>query len=244
MTRIYEDILVAKLKGDKLLAVLIDPDKMILEDVEGFIRKVNASVATHIFVGGSEVNPGQTQRMVTQIKKFTVLPVILFPGDVTQISNEADAILFLSLISGRNPDYLIEKHVEAVSKLRPTDLEVIPTAYILIENGKATSVQKVTGTIPMSSRHIQKIVDTAKAGELLGMKLIYLEAGSGASQPISQHIIAAVREDLDIPVLVGGGIRDLISLEKAHEAGADMLVIGTAFEEDNTFFETLKRVYN
>ena len=244
MSGIYKDILKAKSQGEKLLAVLIDPDKMPVTKVESFIRDINTTVATHIFVGGSEVVPGQTQRIVAEIKKYTILPIVLFPGDVTQICESAEAILFLSLISGRNPDYLIEKHVEAVSKLRNSDLEVIPTGYLLIENGKVTSVQKVTGTLPMSRSDISKIADTAKAGELLGMQLIYLEAGSGATHPVTEEIISAVKKDLNIPLIVGGGIRELNGIETAYASGADMVVIGTAFEEDDSFFEALKRIYN
>src|SRR5690606_24329847 len=148
--------------------------------------------------------------------------------------------LFLSLISGRNPEYLIGKHVEAVSKLENTQLEVIPTGYILIENGKQTSVESVSQTKPMSRSDIQKIVDTAKAGELLGMKLLYLEAGSGALYPVSEDIISRVKAALNVPLIVGGGIRNLETLETAFNSGADMVVIGTAFENDNRFFEELK----
>src|SRR5690606_19785677 len=129
-----------------------------------------------------------------------------------------------------------------VSKLRTSKIEVIPTGYILIENGKETSVQKVTGTIPMAINDIQTIVDTAKAGELLGKKLIYLEAGSGAKQPISVQIISAVKQELQIPLIVGGGIRSKQQLEKAYNSGADLVVIGTAFEENEQFFEELKKV--
>ncbi len=164
----------------------------------------------------------------------------MFPGDVTQITNDADALLFLSLISGRNPDYLIGKHVQAVSKLKHSHLEIIPTGYILIENGKQTAVQRVTETTPLQNDNIQLIADTAKAGELLGMKLIYLEAGSGAINPVSSDIISKIKEDVDMPLIVGGGIRTLKQLEQAYQAGADLVVIGTAFEDDETFFEELQ----
>jgi len=224
----------------KLLAVLIDPEKMILNKVSHFINKVNHSKVSHVFVGGSIVDDNATEALVSEIKKHTKLPVILFPGDVTQITNKADALLFLSLISGRNSEYLIGKHVESISKLRETKLEIIPTGYILIENGKETSVQKVTGTLPMPRHNVQDIINTAKAGEFLGMKIIYLEAGSGAAIPIDSIIISKVKKELQIPLIVGGGIRSKIQLEDTYNSGADMVVIGTAFEEDESFFDQLK----
>ena len=144
------------------------------------------------------------------------------------------------LISGRNPNYLIGKHVEAVTKLKNSVLEVIPTGYILIENGKQTSVERVSHTKPMSRDNVQQIVDTAKAGELLGMKLIYLEAGSGALHPVPEEIIKSVKQELKIPLIVGGGIRTLEKLDIAYNSGADVVVIGTAFEEDEAFFEELR----
>lgn len=238
---IYKNIQASILKSEKLLAVLIDPDKFSLENTVSFIKKVNASIATHIFVGGSIVNKNETDALVKKIKNHTKVPVVLFPGDVTQITNKADAILFLSLISGRNPEYLIGKHIEAVSKLRNDELEVIPTGYILIESGKETAVEKVTNTKPLLRADIQKILDTAKAGQLLGMKLIYLEAGSGAEIPIAKEIISAVKEELNIPLIVGGGIRNKEHLKAAYDSGADLVVIGTAFEEDETFFNEIKK---
>jgi putative glycerol-1-phosphate prenyltransferase len=237
---LYKNIITSISKGKKLLAVLIDPDKMVLDAVSNFIHKVNNSITTHIFVGGSFVEADKTDALVTEIKKHTTLPVVLFPGDVIQLTNKADALLFLSLISGRNAEYLIGKHVEAVSKLRQMQLEVIPTGYILIENGKLTSVQKVTQTQPLKSNEIQTIVNTAKAGELLGMKLMYLEAGSGALQPVNAEIIKAVKQNLEIPLIVGGGIKSKKQLQSAYDVGADVVVIGTAFEEDEAFFEELK----
>ena len=239
MSLIYNDILISISEDKKLLAVLIDPDKLNVANVAEIIKKVNTSIANYIFVGGSEVEETLTEALVVEIKKHTNLPVVLFPGDVLQITNHADALLFLSLISGRNSDYLIGKHVEAVSKLKGSKLEVIPTGYILIENGKETSVQKVTGTTPLKRDNIPHIVDTAKAGELLGMKLLYLEAGSGATHAITPEIISAVRDATRIPLIIGGGIRTKHQLNEAYCSGADIVVIGTAFEENKRFFEEL-----
>lgn len=241
MTNFYHNILKSIENTEKLLAVLIDPEKMQLQKVSKFIEKINASITTHIFVGGSTVAVDVIESLVVEIKKYTHFPVILFPGDVTQITDKADALLFLSLLSGRNPEYLIGKQVASVSRLRNTKLEVIPTGYLLIENGKETSVQKVTGTQPIPRMEIQKIVDTAKAGEFLGMKLIYLEAGSGALNPISEEIIRTVKQDLNLPLIVGGGIKNIKQLEAAYTSGADLVVIGTAFETDESFFDELKK---
>ena len=241
MTKVYKNILNSIEGKNKLLAVLIDPDKVDITQLPNFIKKMNASVATHIFVGGSTVKEEDSEIVVSEIKKYTQLPIVLFPGDVTQITDKADALLFLSLISGRNPDYLIDKHVQAISKLKQTNLEVIPTGYILIENGKETSVQKVTKTPPLPRKNVQKIVDTAIAGELLGLKLIYLEAGSGATEPVTSEIINKVKLNLKIPLIVGGGIKTKKQLQSAYNSGADLVVIGTAFEENLLFFDELTR---
>ena len=237
---IYNHILQAKYDGNKLLAVLIDPDKFQLKNALQFIDNVNESVITHIFVGGSEVGQNVTQQLVEVIKMLTDLPIVLFPGDVTQISKDADAILFLSLLSGRNADYLIDKQVQAVPLLEKTQLEVISTGYILIESGKTTAVQRVTNTLPLNRTDVDAITNTAKAGELLGKKLIYLEAGSGATYEVPAEVIESVKNKIDIPLIVGGGIRTKKQIENAFIAGADMVVIGTAFEEDQQFFEQLK----
>ncbi|WP_179318472.1 geranylgeranylglyceryl/heptaprenylglyceryl phosphate synthase [Winogradskyella helgolandensis] len=242
MKHTTSNILDTIIANEKNLAVLIDPDKMKPNKVSSFINKVNQSVATHIFVGGSEVDKGVTETLVIELKKHTILPIVLFPGDIIQITDKADGILFLSLISGRNPDYLIGKQVEAVSKLTKTNLEIIPTGYILIENGKETAVQRVSATKPIKRSDIQTIKDTAKAGELLGMKLIYLEAGSGATHPIESYIITEVKQQLNIPLIVGGGIKTKAEMESAYTAGADLVVIGTAFEKDESFFNELKNL--
>ena len=239
MKNIYNNILVSIEKKVKSLAVLIDPDKMKLEDLSSFMLKVNGSVVTHVFVGGSKVDEAVTDLLVIEIKKLTSLPVVLFPGDIIQITDRADALLFLSLISGRNPEYLIGKHVKAASILQHSNLEVIPTGYILIENGKKTAVERVSKTKPMLRNSIQKVIDTAKAGELLGMELIYLEAGSGATHPVDIDMISEVKKNINIPLIIGGGIRSKHQLDKVYSAGADLVVIGTAFEENEMFFNEL-----
>lgn len=218
----------------QLLAVLIDPEKFKAREAASFLKKLPVT-ATHIFVGGSTVEQGQTEACIELLKKETSLPVIIFPGDHSQISPAADAILFLSLISGRNPEYLIEQQVKSVDRLRKMQLEVIPTGYILVDGGNECAVQRVSKTLPMSQDHPQEIVRTAVAGEYSGKKLIYLEAGSGAEKPISEEIITAVKAAVSVPLIVGGGIRSSRQLHAAYEAGADMVVVGTAFENGDFF---------
>ncbi|MEE9408327.1 MAG: geranylgeranylglyceryl/heptaprenylglyceryl phosphate synthase [Polaribacter sp.] len=241
MVNIYQNILSAKKESKKLLAVLIDPEKIDIKNIPAFFEKVHQSITTHIFVGGSTDKNNQTKNVVTVIKKTTKLPVILFPGDVAQITQEADGILFLSLISGRNPEYLIEQQIKAVPYLKNVDLEILPTGYILIDGQKETATQKVSKTKPISQDNLELILNTALAGEFSGKKLIYLEAGSGASVPVDANIITLVEENLSIPLIVGGGIRSKKQLENTFNAGADIVVIGTAFENDENFFNELKK---
>ncbi|SDS47190.1 geranylgeranylglyceryl/heptaprenylglyceryl phosphate synthase [Gramella sp. MAR_2010_147] len=227
-----EEIQEAVYENRKQMAVLVDPDKFDESRTSEFFQKLPKDT-THVLVGGSEVEEGRTSTVVKAIKNVCELPVILFPGDHSQISSHADALLFLSLISGRNPEFLIEQQVRSVEKIRNTNLEIIPTGYILIEGGKKTSVQKVSNTVPLVQSDIQQIVNTALAGQYSGKKLIYLEAGSGAQFPVSAAIIRSVKKVLEIPVIVGGGIRSIEQLHLAYNAGADLVVIGTAFENDS-----------
>ncbi len=238
---IYQSILSVKKANKKLLAVLIDPEKFDIENTTSFFKKVHQSITTHIFVGGSTDKNKQTENVVSAVKKATTLPVILFPGDVSQITNKADGILFLSLISGRNPEYLIEQQIKSASILQKKDLEILPTGYILIDGGTETATQKVSNTKPITQTEINLIVNTALAGEFSGKKLIYLEAGSGATKVVSLPIIKKVSNNLSIPLIVGGGIRTKKQLENAYKAGADLVVIGTAFENDESFFNQLKK---
>ena len=236
MTNIYNDIIQSKVERQKLLAVLLDPDKLVLENVDLLISKINHSPASHIFIGGSHVTTTILNELILKIKQNCNLPIVLFPGNPSQISDKADAILFLSLISGRNPDYLIEHQVSAVPILKQTDLEVISTGYILIESGNETAVERVSETKPLDRNNIDYIIQTAQAGEMLGNKLIYLEAGSGAELPVSFETIKKVAQNIEIPLVVGGGIVDLQGIKDSYAAGADLVVIGTAFENDMNFF--------
>jgi len=238
---IYQNIVSAKKEGKKLLAVLIDPEKMDLKHIPCFFEKIHNSIATHIFVGGSTDKDNQTESVVMEVKKETNLPIILFPGDVSQITNKADGILFLSLLSGRNPEYLIEQQIKAAPILKNAPLEIIPTGYILIDGKKETATQKVSNTKPISQEKTTRILHTSLAGEFSGKQLIYLEAGSGATQVVSQNIIEMVSNKITVPLIVGGGIHTKKQLEDAFNAGADIVVIGTAFEKDESFLKVLRK---
>ncbi|MCG2610894.1 geranylgeranylglyceryl/heptaprenylglyceryl phosphate synthase [Flavobacterium sp. SM15] len=233
---IYNDILSAKKEGRKLLAVLLDPDKIDMNVLDALILKINASPATHVFVGGSIVQATIIDELIERLKHKTTLPIVLFPGNPSQISNRADAILFLTLLSGRNPDYLIEHQVNAVPILKQTKLEIISTGYILIESGTQTAVQRVSKTEPLARENSDYVLQTAQAGEFIGIKLIYLEAGSGAQWAVPLEMISKVSQNISVPVIVGGGIRSKKAIDQAYQCGADMVVIGTAFENDSDFF--------
>jgi phosphoglycerol geranylgeranyltransferase len=232
----YNQILQSKKLNQKLLAILIDPDKIDLSIIDRLSQKINQSLATHIFIGGSSFDGNHLDEIIEKLKRKIILPIVLFPGNPSQISSKADAILFLSLISGRNPDFLIEHQVNAVPIIKKTNLEIISTGYILIQSGKQTAVERVSQTKPLSKTNPEYILQTAQAGEMLGNKLIYLEAGSGADLPVPTEIITLVAKNINIPLIVGGGIRSLSEIEKAYKAGADLVVIGTAFENNLNFF--------
>lgn len=219
----------AFLQQKKLLAILIDPDKFETTSAAVFLKEIPKET-THLFVGGSTVHEGTTEKAVKVLKQVSELPIILFPGDHSQITAAADAILFLSLLSGRNAEYLIGQHVISVPALKKTSLEVIPTAYLLIDGGNNSAVARVTGTEPISQNATESIVNTAKAGEFMGKKLIYLEAGSGAQFPVKPEIISAVKKEVNLPIIVGGGIKNETQKQAAYNAGATMVVMGTAFE--------------
>lgn len=236
MENLYSQIIQAKRNNQKLLAILLDPDKVDLKTVAILISKIHHSPASHIFIGGSHVTTNILDELIVKIKQNCDLPIVLFPGNPSQISDKADAILFLSLISGRNPDFLIEHQVKAAPILKKTKLEVISTGYILIESGTETAVERVSKTKPLNRNNLDLALATAQAGEMLGNKLIYLEAGSGAKQAVPLEMIALVAQNIEIPLLVGGGIVDLQGIQNAYDSGADLVIIGTAFENNNNFF--------
>jgi phosphoglycerol geranylgeranyltransferase len=237
MNTIYQEIVKSKSENKKLLAILLDPDKLAVNQVSALVEKINQSPATHIFVGGSSFSGNHLNELIINLKQNTKLPIVLFPGNPSQISSEAHAILFLSLLSGRNPDYLIEHQVNSVPILKKTNLEIISTGYILIESQTETAVQKVTKTQPLNRDNANYVLQTAQAGEFIGNKLIYLEAGSGAKLAVPLEMITLVSQNTTIPIIVGGGIRSQQEIKNCYKAGADLVVIGTAFENDMHFFD-------
>lgn len=236
MSSIYNNILEAKKNKQQLLAILIDPDKASIDLIKELSLKINLSPATHIFIGGSIVENNTIDDLILELKKNCSLPILIFPGHPSQISHKADGLLFLSLLSGRNPEYLIEHHINSIDILQNSTLEIIPTGYILIDGGKETAVQRVSKTSPIERDNIDLAYKTAKAGEYLGKKLIYLEAGSGANYSVPEEIIKKVTQNISIPVIVGGGIRSKEEINNTYLAGADLVVIGTAFENNPNFF--------
>jgi phosphoglycerol geranylgeranyltransferase len=218
--------------GKKSIAVLIDPDKA--EDpakLKHLINLASENCVDFFFVGGSLITTPNLSDVIQSIKEDVSIPVVLFPGSSLQIDPSADAILFLSLISGRNPDLLIGQHVQAAPILKNNRMEVLPTGYMLVSSGRTTSVAYISNTTPIPEDKYSLAACTALAGEMLGLRLIYLDAGSGAEREISPRMISAVRKSIDVPMIVGGGITTPQKAISALEAGADMIVIGNALEK-------------
>ncbi|MDA3892029.1 MAG: geranylgeranylglyceryl/heptaprenylglyceryl phosphate synthase [Salinivirgaceae bacterium] len=228
--------------GKKLFALLVDPDKHDSKSLEKLMIVANSEPGPDvILIGGSIVFNG-IDDTVKQIKALTSKPVYLFPGSALQVSKHADGILLLSLISGRNPEFLIGNHVLAAPKIKKSRIEVIPTGYILVNSGIDTSVSYMSNTAPIPYRKNDIAVATALAGEMLGLQAIYLEAGSGAKIPVSTEMISAVKAKTEIPLIVGGGIRKSQQLIDILKAGADMIVIGTASENNPGFISEFARI--
>ncbi|PWJ42044.1 geranylgeranylglyceryl/heptaprenylglyceryl phosphate synthase [Sediminitomix flava] len=226
----------------KQVAVLIDPDKIEVNKVSGLIKKAEEIGVSYIFIGGSLLLKNQVDAICIEIKKGSDIPVVLFPGNLSQLSPYTDATLFLSLVSGRNAEFLIGQHVVSAPLLKQMKQEVIPTAYVLIDGGRQTSVSYMSNTTPIPADKTDIAASTALAGEMLGMKMVYLEAGSGAQNPVTEKMISRVKQQLSVPLIVGGGIRSAKKATAAFEAGADIIVVGTAIENDVQFLEELKGV--
>ena len=233
-------------KSRKKLAVLIDPDKPTDAQIISIIDKAKAADVDFFFVGGSLLVTDSLDHCIKLIKEHCDIPVLIFPGNSLQISKYCDGFLLLSLISGRNPEMLIGRHVIAAPYLKLYGNEIIPTGYMLIDSGKATSVTYMSDTTPIPHDKDDIAMCTAIAGEMLGLKLIYLEAGSGALMPVSTSMISKVSQMIKIPLIVGGGIKTPEMAADAVKAGADVIVIGTAFEKEpellNKFAEAIHRV--
>lgn len=232
-------------QGRKSIAILIDPDKV--DDASRLnylLNLASENCVDYFFVGGSLITSTNLSDVVRQIKKNVTIPVILFPGNSMQIEPSADAILFLSLISGRNPELLIGQHVIAAPILKNTPLEIIPTGYMLVNSGKTTSVAYISNTTPIPEDKYSLAACTAMAGEMLGLQAMYLDAGSGAEREISAKMIAAVRRVVNVPMIIGGGINTSHKAITALEAGADMIVIGNALEKNpDLLIEVSDKVY-
>lgn len=230
--KIYEILVRHREENKKTLALLIDPDKIDFKNTHHI-----AEVAQHFppdfwLVGGSLLTKNALDQTIQLLRQYTCAPIILFPSNYMQIHAEADAILFLSLISGRNPEFLIGQHIIAAPFLKHTNLEILSTSYILVNCGSQTSVEYVSQTQPIPYTKMDLAVATAIAGEMLGHRLIYLEGGSGALKPVATEMIRQVRANTQSPLIVGGGIKHVFQLQKVLNAGADMAVIGTLFEEN------------
>jgi phosphoglycerol geranylgeranyltransferase len=232
-------------ENKKSIAVLVDPDKA--EDPSRLLHLINLAnenCVDYFFVGGSLVTSSNLSEVVRTIKENVTIPVVLFPGHSIQVDASADALLFLSLISGRNPELLIGQHVVAAPILKNTRLEVIPTGYMLINSGRITSVAYISNTMPIPDDKYSLAASTALAGQMLGLQTIYIDAGSGAEKEISPRMIASVRKSVTVPLIVGGGINSARKAIAALEAGADMIVIGNALEKyPDLLTEVSERVY-
>lgn len=215
--------------------VLIDPDKLPLAKTESFVKFCEKSGVDGFLMGGSLMVNGDLDLSIKEVKKHCTLPTIIFPGSVNQVSKYADAILFISLISGRNPEHLIGKHVQAAPLIKKYNLEAISTGYMLIESGKTTTAEYISESKPIP-RHKPEIASaTALAGEYLGMKLIYLEGGSGAENSVPNEMIEMVTRNINVPVIVGGGIRKPATAREKVEAGAKIIITGNFFESEKNW---------
>jgi phosphoglycerol geranylgeranyltransferase len=228
---IYNQLTEHKKQKCKCFALLLDPDKIDFDTLPIFIKLATDAKVDYIFIGGSLMINNYLDLFIKTIKSSCQIPVVLFPGSSRQLSYQADGLLFLSLISGRNADLLIGKHVETAPFIKMSGLEVLPTGYMLIDGGKPTSVSYMSNTNPIPKDKNDIAVCTALAGELLGLKLIYMDAGSGAISPISTSMIRAVAQSISIPLIIGGGIRTVQEAQNAARAGADIVVVGNAIEK-------------
>ena len=229
---IYHSITEKKKQGKKSFAVLIDPDKVNKPMLDELIELSIAAKVDYLLVGGSLVISNHLDECVQHIKQHCDIPVILFPGSPSQISKYADALLYLSLISGRNPELLIGQHVVSAPFVKQSGLEIMPTGYIVVDGGAPTTVSYISNAAPVPADKNEIAMCTAMAGEMLGMKLIYMDSGSGAKRPIAESMIEAVAKSISAPLIIGGGITDP---EKAYlncKAGADVIVVGNAIEKN------------
>lgn len=243
MSNLLQQIYSIKKEHKKGLAVLIDPDQS-PDSVLNIVQLCKSHFVDFIFVGGSLVTSGILANTLQIIKSHFNGPVYIFPGNEFMIDEQADGILFLSLLSGRNPEYLIGKQIVAAPALAKSHLDVVPTAYLLIDGGKETSVTYISNTKPIPADKPDIASATALAGKLMGMQCIYMDAGSGAINCISPKMIAKVKKNVQLPLIIGGGIRNTDAALNAYKAGADVIVIGNGAEDDNSLIQKITQVRN
>ena len=236
---VYQYIQENRKAGKKLFAILIDPDKQNKKELKQIVEKAKSAKADLLFVGGSLLTNDSLNSCIETLKKNCDIPVVLFPGNAMQVNDKADAILFLSLISGRNAEMLIGKQVITAPILKQSSLELLPTGYMLIDSGKPTTASYMSNTTPIPHEKNAVATCTAMAGEMLGLKCIFMDGGSGALTPISENMIASVRKSIDIPLIIGGGISSGKKAAANCQAGADVIVVGNAIEKDENLIEEI-----
>ena len=239
---ILKEIQKKKSLGVKSMAVLIDPDHSSLKNFERTVELANNCKVDYFFIGGSLLIQDRMDECIKFIRETCKLPIIIFPGNNYQINSNADAILLLSLISGRNPDYLIGKHVESSMRLYASNLEIISTAYLLIDGQNSNTASYISQTLPIPRDKSEIAIATALAGQMLNMQLLYLDAGSGAENPVPQKMIEKINPYIEIPIIVGGGLRNTESIYQTLQAGADLVVIGNALEENPKNIQAMKEI--
>lgn len=228
--------------GRKAFAVLLDPDKVELSSFPFMLAESMRYGVDFFFVGGSLITRYASDEIIAAIRRHTDIPAILFPGNSLHIEPSADAILLLSLISGRNPELLIGQHVIAAPLLKKSNLEILPTGYMLVESGRATTVSYISNTTPIPHDKPSVAACTAMAGELLGLQIMYLDAGSGAQKSVSPEMITAVRKAVDTPIIVGGGINTVEKAQAALDAGADVIVVGNGIEQNSDLLPEIAQI--
>lgn len=237
--KLYQQLQERRHKGRRSFTVLIDPDKVNSSSIEQLVDLSVRAKVDYFFVGGSLVISDNVDECIQQIKATCDIPVILFPGSPSQVSKYADALLYLSLISGRNPELLIGQHVISAPYVRQSGLEIIPTGYMVIDGGAPTTVSYISNASPIPADKNEIAMCTAMAGEMLGKKLIYMDAGSGAKRPITEQMIQKVSSHIECPLIIGGGITDPEKAYRNCKAGADVIVVGNAIEKDPSLIKEM-----
>lgn len=226
----------------KQFAVLVDPDHYEVNDLLTLTELAGKSRPSYFFVGGSLLSQDRLKQTITVLKDNSDIPVIIFPGDIMQITGLADGILLLSLISGRNPEFLIGKHVVAAPFLKRANLEILPTGYMIIDSGRSTTAMYMSHSLPIPHDKDDIAVSTAMAGEMLGLRLIYLDGGSGAEKPVTASMISQVKQNISVPLIVGGGIRTPGEAKRSFDAGADVIVVGNAIQDEHNLLMEIAEV--